>query len=227
VVLAAAGIIVALLNGGDESMASAPPVAPQDSAVASTGSGRADLDLSDPTPTRKGTEKDPSPTASATKRGAEPGDKATPDQSPTSGSGTTGSGTSGDTGTGTTGGSGTTGGAGTTGGTGTTGGITTSGGASATPDPACVSRGDGKYDCSVWRTAKSYTASGTEVGVLNTGTNYFYCQQNLGRRETYGEWTNVWWAKTDDDSGNVGVYVSDVYLKGGDNDAPVPGLPVC
>jgi pimeloyl-ACP methyl ester carboxylesterase len=25
----------------------------------------------------------------------------------------------------------------------------------------------------------------------------------------------------------AGVYVSDVYLKGGDNDAPVPGLPVC
>ncbi|MEU0218127.1 hypothetical protein ABZ281_24815 [Streptomyces sp. NPDC006265] len=62
---------------------------------------------------------------------------------------------------------------------------------------------------------------------LNAGTNYFYCRQNLGRRETSGEWTDVWRAKTDDDSGNTNVYVSDVHIKGGDNDAPVPGLPVC
>ena len=34
-------------------------------------------------------------------------------------------------------------------------------------------------------------------------------------------------AKTDDDSGNTDVYVSDVYIKGGNNDEPVPGLPVC
>ena len=92
---------------------------------------------------------------------------------------------------------------------------------------SATSIGGGKYNCTVWRTAKSYTASGTEVGVLNTGTNYFYCQQNLGRRETSGEWTNVWWAKTDDDSGNTDVWVSDVYIQGGANDEPVPGLPVC
>ncbi|MBE8470557.1 serine/threonine-protein kinase [Streptomyces justiciae] len=95
------------------------------------------------------------------------------------------------------------------------------------PAASCVSIGGGKYNCEVWRTADSYTASGAKAGILKAGTNYFYCQQNLGRRETYGEWTNVWWAKTDDDSGNTGVFVSDVYLKGGDNDEPVPGLPVC
>ncbi|QEV16794.1 serine/threonine-protein kinase [Streptomyces alboniger] len=100
------------------------------------------------------------------------------------------------------------------------------GGGSA-EEPVCHPVGGGKYNCSVWTTAKSYTASGTEVGVLNAGTNYFYCQQNLGRRETHGEWTNVWWAKTDDDSGNTGVFVSDVYIKGGDNDKPLPGLPTC
>ncbi|WUG36828.1 protein kinase [Streptomyces sp. NBC_00459] len=233
VVLAAAGVTVALVADGAESEASARPGASEDSRAdaPTTGSGRADLDLStSPTPTDKGTSRSPSPSPTkAPGKGSdtEPGGDATPAPSQTSGSDTTGGGTSGDTGTGTTGGSGTTGGAGTTGGTGSTGGSTTSGGATSTPDPACVSRGDGKYDCSVWRTAKSYTASGTEVGVLNSGTNYFYCQQNLGRRETYGEWTNVWWAKTDDDSGNAGVYVSDVYLQGGDNDAPVPGLPVC
>ncbi|GGS08405.1 hypothetical protein GCM10010252_54380 [Streptomyces aureoverticillatus] len=100
----------------------------------------------------------------------------------------------------------------------------TSGGGS---DPVCHPAGGGTYNCSVWQTAKSYTASGAEAGVLNAGTNYFYCQQNLGRRETHGEWTNVWWAKTDDDSGNTNVFVSDVYIKGGDNDKPLPGLPVC
>ncbi|MFF0156751.1 protein kinase [Streptomyces sp. NPDC005263] len=100
-------------------------------------------------------------------------------------------------------------------------------GAETTQAPACHSIGGGKYNCEVWRTADSYTASGTKAGVLNAGINYFYCQRNLGRRETAGRWTNVWWAKTDDDSGNTDVYFNDVYIKGGDNDSPVPGLPVC
>ncbi|MEV8316719.1 hypothetical protein AB0Q95_21360 [Streptomyces sp. NPDC059900] len=47
------------------------------------------------------------------------------------------------------------------------------------------------------------------------------------QEQTGGEWTNVWWAKTDDDSGNRDVFISDVYIKGGDNDEPLPGLPVC
>ncbi|MFH8793409.1 protein kinase [Streptomyces sp. NPDC017941] len=94
-------------------------------------------------------------------------------------------------------------------------------------EPVCHPAGGGKYNCSVWRTAKSYTASGAEAGTLNAGTNYFYCQQDLGRRETHGRWTNVWWARTDDDSGNTNVFVSDVYIQGGDNDKPLPGLPVC
>ncbi|POX36057.1 serine/threonine protein kinase, partial [Streptomyces sp. Ru73] len=74
---------------------------------------------------------------------------------------------------------------------------------------------------------RSYTKNYERVGTVKAGTNYFYCQANLNRRETYGKWTNVWWARTDDDSGNTGVYVSVVYLKGGENDHPVPGLPTC
>ncbi|MFD8378674.1 protein kinase [Streptomyces sp. NPDC059679] len=103
------------------------------------------------------------------------------------------------------------------------------GGGTADPDPppVCHDAGGGKYNCEVWRAATSYTASGEPVGTLNQGLNYFYCQQNLGRRETYGKWTNVWWAKTDDDSGHTNVFISDVYIKGGDNDQPLPGLPVC
>ncbi len=97
------------------------------------------------------------------------------------------------------------------------------------PAPVChpSGAGAGKHDCTVWKSATSYTRDGARAGTLNQVTNYFFCQENLGRRETPGAWTNVWWAKTDDDSGNAGVYVSVVYLKGGANDQPAPGLPVC
>ncbi|MGW7417833.1 serine/threonine protein kinase, partial [Streptomyces sp. NPDC054863] len=97
----------------------------------------------------------------------------------------------------------------------------------APPAPVCHGIGAGKYNCEVWRTSDSIRAGGDHAGKLNAGTNYFYCQANLGRRVTYGNWTNVWWAKTDDDSGNTNVYVSVVYLKGGDNDKALPGLPTC
>ncbi|MER7106822.1 serine/threonine-protein kinase [Streptomyces sp. NPDC000229] len=166
------------------------------------------------------------PTATKSSKAA---DKPRASASAAAGNGTDG-GTNGGGSTG--GGSGTTGsGSGSTGGgsTTTTGGgsATTGGGGAPAPAPVCHSTGGGKYNCQVWRTAKSYRADGSEAGILNAGTNYFYCQANLGRRETHGEWTNVWWARTDDDSGNTGVYVSDVYIQGGDNDQPVPGLPIC
>ncbi|WP_435834303.1 serine/threonine-protein kinase [Streptomyces catenulae] len=106
-------------------------------------------------------------------------------------------------------------------------GTPTGGGSTPPPETSCTPGDAGKTNCVVWRTADSYTASGQKAGVVNGGTNYFYCQANLGRRETSGRWTNVWWARTDDDSGNTGVYLSVVYLKGGANDQPIPGLPVC
>ncbi|HEV7628453.1 MAG TPA: serine/threonine-protein kinase, partial [Streptomyces sp.] len=40
------------------------------------------------------------------------------------------------------------------------------------PLPACSPRGGGKYDCSVWKTATSYSAAHKRVGKLNAGTNY-------------------------------------------------------
>ncbi|WP_137990910.1 serine/threonine-protein kinase [Streptomyces vilmorinianum] len=159
------------------------------------------------TPSKTGTTKPASPTPSTASKAPVPG---------TGGGGTTGGGTSG--GTTTTGGGGSTSGGSTT---------TTGGGSPAEPEPVCHSIGGGKYNCQVWRTEKTYSHSGAEMGILNAGTNYFYCQVNLGRRVTYGQWTNVWWARTDDDSGNTNVYFSVVYIQGGDNDQPVPGLPVC
>ncbi|MFJ3776001.1 protein kinase [Streptomyces sp. NPDC090075] len=99
--------------------------------------------------------------------------------------------------------------------------------ATATPAPACQPDGDGTYACQVRSAAKSYTAAGDKAGKVRPGTHSFYCQADLGRRATHGKWTNVWWARTDDDNGNTGVYISDVYIEGGENDEPVPGLPVC
>uniref|UniRef100_A0AAU2VEM8 non-specific serine/threonine protein kinase n=1 Tax=Streptomyces sp. NBC_00003 TaxID=2903608 RepID=A0AAU2VEM8_9ACTN len=100
-------------------------------------------------------------------------------------------------------------------------------GGAAPPAGSCQPIAGGRFNCQVWRGAKTIRQDGGAAGVLNAGTNYFYCQANLGRRETYGKWTNTWWARTDDDSGNTNVYVSVVYLKGGDNDQPVPGLKTC
>ncbi|QYX82078.1 serine/threonine-protein kinase [Streptomyces akebiae] len=214
VVLAATGVTVALLNGDDGKETGArPSTDTSNSGTPSPGRSRGTVDLTDDSVSEGKDEKDDTNSASPGEKsekddGKEPEASASPSKNASGG--TTGGGT---------------GGSDTSGGTTTGGGSTTGGG--TTEEPVCHSIGGGKYNCTVWTTAKSYTAAGTEVGVLNQGTNYFYCQANLGRRETSGEWTNVWWAKTDDDSGNTDVYVSDVYIQGGDNDAPVPGLPVC
>ncbi|MFF7949605.1 serine/threonine-protein kinase [Streptomyces griseorubiginosus] len=211
VVLAAAGTTAALLNGSGEADADARPIGSGASpSASSTPSGRTGADRSKGSkPTDGDKKKTPSakPT-SGDKGGSDPTSGASPSAKATSGGGTSGKGEAHGGGSGDSGGGGPT-------------------GDPSTPAPACTAIGGGKYNCTVWKTAKSYTASGAEAGVLYAGTNYFFCQSNLGRRETSGEWTNVWWAKTDDDSGNTGVYVSVVYVKGGGNDEPVPGLPVC
>jgi serine/threonine protein kinase len=216
VVLAAAGTTVALLTDSDGKDTGARTDAARAGAAASAGeSGRTDDGSNAPRPEGQGDEKGKAPSE-------KPGDEKKPEptgRATTSAPAKSSGGTTGDTTGGTSGG--------TSAGGGTGDGGTTGGGGTATEAPVCHAIGGGKYNCTVWKTADSYTASGTKVGVLKAGTNYFYCQQNLGRRETDGRWTNIWWARTDDDSGNTDVWVSDVYIKGGDNDAPVPGLPVC
>ncbi|MFE6097199.1 protein kinase [Streptomyces massasporeus] len=208
VVLAAAGTTVALLGDSGGKGAGERTDAAR-GAAGSAEPGGPDDGSNAPRATQQGDDKGAAPAEKpADKKDPEPTGRAT---TPAPGKSTgTGAGTS----------------DGATPGSGSGGGAPTGGG-STTPAPACHPVGGGKYNCQVWKTADSYTASGTRTGILNAGTNYFYCQQNLGRRETSGEWTNIWWAKTDDDSGNTDVWVSDVYIKGGDNDAPVPGLPLC
>ncbi|ARZ65713.1 hypothetical protein SMD11_0045 [Streptomyces albireticuli] len=99
----------------------------------------------------------------------------------------------------------------------------------------CSGAGGGKYNCRVWKTAPSYectttdqtdSCTGRPVGRLNAGTNYFFCQI-WGGYYSDGRYYNHYWGLTDDDSGHRRVWVSVVYLSGGDNDSPVPGLPRC
>ncbi|MDX2856564.1 serine/threonine-protein kinase [Streptomyces scabiei] len=209
VVLAASGVTVVLLNGEDAKKGTRTSADAPGGGTPSAGRSRGTVDLSDDeTAKDKGKGNDDKDVRATPSSGGkdEQVDDEEPDASATPSKNGSG---------GTTGGSG---------GTETSGGST---GGATEEEPVCHAIAGGKYNCTVWTTAKSYDAAGTEVGILKQGTNYFYCQQNLGRRETSGRWTNVWWAKTDDDSGNRNVFVSVVYVQGGDNDAPVPGLPHC
>ncbi|MCD9145697.1 hypothetical protein [Streptomyces albireticuli] len=114
-----------------------------------------------------------------------------------------------------------------------------SAGVAGVPDAAalagCSAIGGGKYNCRVWKTAPSYectttdqtdSCTGRPVGRLNAGTNYFFCQ-TWGGYYSDGRYYNHYWGMTDDDSGHRRVWVPVVYISGGDNDGPVPGLPRC
>ncbi|MEU6192460.1 protein kinase [Streptomyces sp. NPDC047061] len=213
VVLTATGLTVALLNdSGQTANTDAGPPAPAvtgvSESVRGTGAGRkADAD-----PVGQGAETGAVPASGATRAAggdsADPAERAsaTPSAAQTAGPGPSG-------------GSGT---------AGATAPATATADAPTTPAPVCQATGDGTYTCLVRNGgAKSYTADGVKVGKVRKGAHSFYCQVDLGRRETHGQRTNVWWAQTDDDKGNTGVYISDVYIKGGTNDEPLPGLPVC
>ncbi|MCX5207080.1 serine/threonine protein kinase [Streptomyces sp. NBC_00237] len=244
VLLVGAGVTYAVSGRDGDTRASGSPTAtgsagdgdaPREDSPLAPGSLPTDADLKTKAPTppdKDGSDKDgkgkgkdadkgkPTPTKGGKESGA--GGDGTSTGGKNSG-GTTGASTGGKPDGGSSGsGSGSTGG----GSNGTTGGNNPPA-PPPPPAPACRGAGGGKYNCDVWRTSDSIRTNGDRAGTLNAGTNYFYCQADLGRRVTYGKWTNVWWAKTDDDSGNTNVYVSVVYLKGGDNDRPLPGLPTC
>jgi hypothetical protein len=89
----------------------------------------------------------------------------------------------------------------------------------------CHSIGGGKYNCYVYAEAPSYFSGDRPAGVLHAGWNYFYCQLS-GSERYYAGHRNHWFGVTDDDSGNRHVYVNVVYVSGGNDDEPVPGLPV-
>ncbi|MEU9339798.1 serine/threonine-protein kinase [Streptomyces sp. NPDC048278] len=216
VVLTATGLTVALRNEKGQTAKTdagppAPTVAGASQSIRGTGTGTGAGHPADADPVGQGAETGTVPAAGATHATAgEPaggpadGTSATPsraqsaDPGPTGGSGTATA----------------------------TAPVTTT--ASAPATAVCQSAGDGTYTCRVRSGgAKSYTADGAKAGRVRQGAHAFYCQADLGRRETHGQRTNVWWALTDDDKGNTGVYISDVYIKGGTNDEPLPGLPAC
>ncbi|WP_254885465.1 serine/threonine-protein kinase [Streptomyces sp. NA02950] len=216
VLLIAGGITYALVGGeGDTSAGGPERPSPEASHPASPKGGKT-RDTGEAKPRDSAA---PSVSHTPEDRGGGTGDGAK-DEERTGGDGEDGSGRGSDGGEG----------GGATG-DGDSGGAGGSGGGSPAPDPgsgtACRDIGGGTFNCEVWRDATSYTRSGETAGTLRHGVNYFYCQEKLDRRERYGSWTNVWWARTDDDSGNRNVYVSAVYVKGGGNDEPLPGLPVC
>ena len=97
---------------------------------------------------------------------------------------------------------------------------------SAEAAAGCSDNGNGTYNCNVWKTAPTFFSGNVRAGTLNAGVNYFYCQA-VGSEMSDGAYHNKWYAKTDDDSGNRGVWVNVIYLSGGGNDEPVPGLPSC
>ncbi|MFJ9562127.1 protein kinase [Streptomyces fuscichromogenes] len=213
VVLTATGLTVALRNDrGQTAKTDAAPPAPTmtgaSESVRATGARRS----TDAGPVGQGDETGAVPAAgTAHAAGGDPADPADHTSATASAAPTAGPSSSGGSGT-----------------AGATAPATAPAEASATPAPVCVSAGDGTYTCRVRNGgAKSYTGDGVKVGRVRQGAHSFYCQVDLGRRETHGQRTNVWWAETDDDKGNTGVYVSDVYIKGGTDDEPLPGLPVC
>ncbi|MEV0675245.1 hypothetical protein AB0I60_01850 [Actinosynnema sp. NPDC050436] len=87
----------------------------------------------------------------------------------------------------------------------------------------------------VWTDAPAYYLLGNgkkeKKGTLTKGNRYVYCQKNWGKdyRQSVTDgtgrtYTNTWWALTN--IPNVrNVWVNVIYLKGGNNDQPEPGVP--
>jgi hypothetical protein len=96
----------------------------------------------------------------------------------------------------------------------------------APADTACAD-GGGAYDCTVVKAAKSFDDDGNKVGTVGKGVRSFSCQADLGRSRTRAGVTTTWWARTDDDSGNSGVWITDAVLQGAVSGEPVSGLPTC
>lgn len=81
----------------------------------------------------------------------------------------------------------------------------------------------------VWTNAPSHYSSYFDTptgGTLYEGSNYFYCQSQ-GRTHSAHGYTNDWWLKTDDDSGFTNVWVSAVYISGGNDNEAIAGVPYC
>lgn len=100
--------------------------------------------------------------------------------------------------------------------------------AAAAGTGGCVTLAPGQFECMVGNSGGApviQPASLTETGVLDAGSQPFYCQSS-GAEYTSQSLHNHWWAWTESDQGTWG-WVSAVNLSGGANDQPEPGLPYC
>src|SRR5262245_65158880 len=77
-----------------------------------------------------------------------------------------------------------------------------------------------------WSTALEYNLADNQTGILYQGTSWFVCQRTHPVDIYYGNAVNNWWAYTLGDNGWWG-WVNAVYISGGANWGPVPGLAVC
>ncbi|MGH4008792.1 MAG: serine/threonine-protein kinase [Pseudonocardiaceae bacterium] len=81
------------------------------------------------------------------------------------------------------------------------------------------------YACTVTQAAPAYLPGTTEPrGHLPARQTPFLCQSK-GSKYSVGNRANDWWAWVG--LGDAGVWAPTVFLAGGPDDAPVPGLPVC
>ena len=93
---------------------------------------------------------------------------------------------------------------------------------------AATSAAYGKVYKNVWHTAPSYYSGlgGRTGGYVYAGRNYFYCQ-GVGEEYSALGYHNKWWLYTDDDNGHRNVWINAVYVSGGGNDQPIPGVRRC
>ncbi|MGH3693498.1 MAG: RICIN domain-containing protein [Pseudonocardiaceae bacterium] len=88
-----------------------------------------------------------------------------------------------------------------------------------------VSGANGFYTCAITQTAPTYLAGATEPnGTMRAEQRAFRCQSD-GSAYSVGNRANSWWAWIG--IGNFGVWIPVVFLAGGPDNGPEPGLPVC
>ncbi len=81
------------------------------------------------------------------------------------------------------------------------------------------------YACTLAQTAPAYLPGTTDSrSELRGRQSPFLCESD-GSSYSVGNRTNHWWAWVG--YGNVGVWVPTIFLTGGPDNAPEPGLPVC
>ena len=82
---------------------------------------------------------------------------------------------------------------------------------------------------STWRGARTYWSQDSQHptgGWLRAGRHAFFCQVE-GEPHSDGEAYSTWWVLTDDETGNLDVFVSATAFRVAEPWQPVEGLPRC